>query len=273
MEIKQNIAPYTEEVKQIYTQVVNKTKEELEYTLLQNWNLSKSFGCFEDNHLIGFVAVSEKTLMNETNIYKVVLLEGAYFDRQDSPDLQLNLLQHAFDHLRPYYDSVFLSHPHWDSVPQQLELEDALVVHQCEFIPGEYPTPMLMTWEQPEPNIMAGVETLDGEDRLGLERPLQQISLDIRCKQNKNLAFLANPFAYVWYHPTTKVIDTLTYNETAQLTWLLNQIQPQGLFYLYANTDLNGIPALKIVHKDIVLVKVFKASKTVLKNVKFLDLA
>ncbi len=273
MEVKQNIASNATAVKEIYQQYTNKTEVELEYQIFQNWNLEKSVGYFDERQLIGFAAVSEKTLINESHIYKVALIEDAMFDKaRFDKNLKKDILIKTFDHLKPYYDSVCIHATNWKDVDVDMELEDALVVNEVEFIAGEYPTPMLMTWNEPKPELIASIEQLDGEDRIGVERSFAQISLDIRCKQNQGLSFLANPFAYVWYDDNSKKIKEVAYNETAQLTWLLNQIQPKGTFYMYANYDFNEIPCLKVVKQNIVIVKTFKPSKTIIKNIKFTDL-
>lgn len=273
MEIKQNLRPYIEDVKTIYTSHTTKTQAEYEYTFFSNWNLEKSFACLEDNKLIGFVAVSEKTGIDEHNLYQIALLEDAYFINEEAKQQYKKiLLEQAFTHLNPFYDSICIHSHNWDSVHSDLMLEDTLIVHECSFVKGEYPTPMIMTWSKPEPGLMAGIESLDGVNRIGIQRPLDQISLDIRCHENKDLSFLANPYGYVWYEPQTKQIDSFTYQEACHLTWLLNQIQPEGSFYMYANEDLSELPNIKIVKKDIILVKSFIQSKKQIKNVKFIDL-
>ncbi len=272
MEIKQNIAPYSDKVRTIYKQHIKMNDDGYEYQLFQNNNLSKSFGCFDNNELVGFILVSEKTLMNQTNIYKSVLLQAPMFKDNAYEKECANLINYSVRKLNELYDSVCIHAQDWSKVKTDLEFEDALVVNEVEFIAGEYPTPMIMTWDSPKAEIMTSIENVDGEDRIGCERKIAQIELDCRVRQNENLAFLANPFAYAWFDPNSKAIKFMTYNETAQAIWLLNQIQPKGKFYMYANYDFNEIPQLKVVNQNIVLVKIYKNSKSVIHNVKFIDL-
>ncbi len=272
MELKQNITSYAEQVKEIYKKHYQTTEATYEYQLFQNWDLSKSFGCFDNNKLVGFIAVSDKSIMNDTNGWRAALIENPMFIDSSYETHSSAFIKYTVDNLCVFYDTVCIYSKDWSKVSTDLELENALVVNEVEFVKGEYPTPMLMTWNEPTQGVIASIETASAEGRMACERTLAQIDLDIRLRQRSNQTYMANPFAYAWYDEASKQIKCLTYIETAQAIWLLNLIQPNGSFYMYANYDFNEIPQVKVLNKDIVLVKCFKKSARVVNNVKFLDL-
>ncbi len=272
MELIQNIAPFADQVKAIYTKYHKVSEAQYEYQIFQNYNLTKSFGYIQNNKLVGLILVSEKKLMDDNNIYNSALIEAPMYQDNSLENNTPAFIKYAFNKLNELYDSICIYTSDWSQVNTDLELEDALVVNQVEFIPGEYPTPMIMTWNEANSGLISGIENAPGEDRIACERSLAQIELDMRLRNNEGLSFQANPFAYAWYHEASKQIDFITYNETAQAIWLLNTIQPKGTFYMYANYDFNEIPQIKVKEEGIVLVKCFKNSTKLIRNVKFIDL-
>lgn len=272
MKLIKDLNKYKEEVEQIYAFAFNDTHIEM-LSIIKMLDLSCAYGYInEKNILVSMICPVERILhMPDETQYKIVNLTCLATAKEFvGHHYGLELIQEVADILVSEYDSVVWQTEHWD-IYKDFDLIECTNKVECEYIQGMYPTPMLIIWDQPNADLIIEIEKSTENGFLGIEQSKLEIEAMIEMYQKSGLKYLANPSAYIWYHPETKAIEHLQYCSLAHLTWLMHNIQPTGTFNLFKENDIEQFRCLKSNAKEIQITKTYKPSKKHFKNIKLND--
>ncbi len=106
----------------------------------------------------------------------------------------------------------------------------------CKYLEGNYPIPMLITWNKPNVDIMKQISNIDANE----------LQNEINNNLEKGFLFIANPDAYIWYDNNKKIID-LQYNRLENIIWLIHIIKPTNSFLLHDDKKIHDLPFIKFV--------------------------
>lgn len=272
MKLIKNLTNYKKEVDQIYAHAFEDTHIKVQGTL-KMLDLTKAYGYInEDNILISMVCPVERTLYtpDETK-YNIVNLTFLATARAFTGNRYgLKLMKEVADKLVNEYDSVVWQAHNWD-IYKDFDLVDCTNKVECKYIPGLYPTPMLVIWDIPNADLIIEIEKSSENNFLGIGQSKQEVEAMIEMYQKSGLKYLANPSAYIWYDDQTKAIVHLQYCSLAHLTWLMHNIQPTCTFNLFKENDIEQFRCLKSTGREIQIIKTYKPSKKHFKNIKLND--
>ncbi len=269
--IKKDISEHLNEIINMYHSEFGGTEFEAQNVMTYMIDLTKSYGYFRDDLLVSIVCISPKIAVNDKQEEYSIVNVCAVMTK---PEFRGNgymkkLLDYAVDDLTTLYDSVVIQSQNWD-IYKDFDLIDSTIKYEYEYIPGVYPTPMIMIWEDPNIDLVKGIESTGDENFTGILNDDSFIQAKSDIYFESGCRFLANPFAYIWINSEARVIDS-NYNQLAQLTWLLNSASINGNLLLFEENLPEGIECLKPTNKKVVVTKTFAKSKKVFKNLKLID--
>lgn len=272
MKLIKDLTNYKKEVDQIYAHAFKDTHIEVQATL-KILDLTKAYGYIDQNNtLVSMVCPVERTLHtpDETKYNIVNLTSLATAQAFTGNRYGLKLMKEVADKLVHEYDSVVWQAHNWD-IYKDFDLVDCTNKVECEYIPGLYPTPMLVIWNEPNPDIMIDIQRSTENDCSGIEPSKSETLLMIEMFENLGHQYLANPSAYIWHNSQDKSIECFQYSSLAHLTWLMHNFQPTGKFYLFQENDIEQFRCFKLTGKEIQITKTYKPSKKHFKNIKLND--
>lgn len=269
--IKKDLSDYKLEAQKIYQSNFGGNQVEAENIFNNIIDLKESYGGFVNNELVNMVCVGIKQIINNEQTYTIAnvcaVATKQEFQKQGYATM---LLENSFQELVDKYDSVILQAENWDFYDKHFDLIDNTIKYEYHFIPGEYPTPMVMTWNEPNDAIINSIEKSCENNLIGVDNPILYIRSIINIYQSYGYQFLANPFAYVWFDQEKNIID-LNYNDVGQLSWLLNMIQPKSSIWLFEQALPKELMSLKPTGKKAIITKTYAKSKKHFKNIKLID--
>ncbi len=269
--IKKDLSKYKEELKIIYHNNFAGNLVEVEKIFDNILNLEESYGGFIENQLVNIVCVGVKNIVDNEQTYTIANVCAVATKKEfQNHGYATKLLGHVFEQLVSKYDSVILQAENWSFYDKHFDLIDNTIKYEYNFIAGEYPTPMIMTWNEPKNEIINSIEKNCENNLIGVNNPINYIQSIIDIYQSYGYQFLANPFAYIWYDQEKKIID-LNYNDVGQLSWLLNMVQPKDSIWLFDEKIPKELNSLKPTGKKVIVTKTFAKSKKQFKNIKLID--
>lgn len=272
MKILKDMSDFASQIKELYKKAFLENDDACyEYDLNAVTDLKKCYGLINGDELVSFVAVIEHTIIDENQDQHQVVLLGLLMTKPEyrGNHYGVNLINDVAKICMQEYESVLIQAENWD-IYKSLDLIPTSIKKTYQYIPGVYPVPMIMTWNEPNSNLMGDIESLSSSNLCGILRPLDLISKNIELLNYYKLKFIANPFAYIWYDKQGN-IELMSYESVAQLSWLLHNIKPTKEILLFDEPGIEEISCLKSLNKEVVVTKTFNGSKKIFKNVKIPD--
>lgn len=269
--IKRDIRENLLEVIRLYNEEFGGSLFEAENLITYMVDLSKSYGGYIGDELVCFVCISPRKVVNkEAKEYSLVNV-CAIITKQShrKKGYMKQVLNYAVDQLVNEYDSVVIQALNWD-IYKDFDLIDSTVKYEYEYIEGNYPTPMIMVWEDPNIGLIRGIESTSDDNKTGIINDDSYIQAKSDIYFESGCRFIANPFAYLWINKNNEVVDS-NYNDIIQLGWLLHAAKIKRKILLFEDKLPEGVNFLKPLDRKVVVTKTFSKSKMKFKNLKLVD--